>query len=153
MSSYPQSDNDPPYVTTVDVDGHPYNVSLDIRHDGVEFVGHLWFTDEDWEDDGVVDHGVLPGRSIEEVIAHAQTLSAPELVQRYRRAWAHKRRYHGLRRTTSEVLNGIRHLNRVATSMRAGLLDIEEAAMEIDGTERRLHELVDQLRAVAGVES
>ena len=46
----------------------------------------------------------------------------------------------------------IRHLNALATSMRAGLVDLEEAASEIDLTEDRLHELIDRLRPVAGVE-
>jgi hypothetical protein len=35
--------------------------------------------------------------------------------------------------------------------MRAGLLDVQEAAGEIDSTERRLHEMVGQLRLFAGV--
>jgi hypothetical protein len=50
------------------------------------------------------------------------------------------------------VLDNIKHLNALATSMRAGLLDMEEAAAEIDITEDRLHELIDRLRPVAGVE-
>ena len=53
---------------------------------------------------------------------------------------------------TVEVLENIRHLNALATSMRAGLVDIDEAAAEIDLTEDRLHELIDRLRPVAGVE-
>ncbi len=52
---------------------------------------------------------------------------------------------------TVEVLDNIRHLNALATSMRAGLVDMEEAAAEIDLTEDRLHELIDRLRPVAGV--
>ena len=35
--------------------------------------------------------------------------------------------------------------------MRAGLLDVEEAANEIASTERRLHDMVGQLRNYAGV--
>jgi hypothetical protein len=35
--------------------------------------------------------------------------------------------------------------------MRAGLLDVDEAAAEIDETERRLHATVGQLRHFAGV--
>ena len=37
--------------------------------------------------------------------------------------------------------------------MRAGLLDLDEAASEIASTEQRLHEMVGQLRAYAGVQS
>jgi hypothetical protein len=142
-----------PHIATIEVEGRRYNVALRIDHDGVEFVGRLWFADEAWaDDDGMVDQGVLPGRSAEIVVAHAQTLGERELVQRYRRALAQRRRFHGLRRLTVEVLENIRHLNALATSMRAGLVDMDEAAAEIDLTEDRLHELIDRLRPVAGVE-
>jgi hypothetical protein len=142
-----------PHIATIEVEGRRYNVALRIDHDGVEFVGRLWFADEAWaEDDGIVDQGVLPGRSPEVVVAHAQTLGERELVQRYRRALAQKRRFHALRRLTVEVLDNIRHLNALATSMRAGLVEMEEAAAEIDVTEDRLHELIDRVRSVAGVE-
>ena len=142
-----------PHIATIDVEGRRYNVALRIEHDGVEFVGRLWFSDEAWaDDDGIVDQGVLPGRSPEVVITHAQTLGERELVQRYRRALAQKRRFHALRRLTVEVLENIRHLNALATSMRAGLVDMEEAAAEIDLTEDRLHDLIDRVRNVAGVE-
>jgi hypothetical protein len=142
-----------PHIATIDFEGRRYNVALRIEHDGVEFVGRLWFSDEAWaDDDGIVDQGVLPGRSAELVVVHAQSLGDRELVQRYRRALAQKRRFHALRRLTVEVLENIRHLNALATSMRAGLVDIEEAAAEIDVTEDRLHDLIDRLRPVAGVE-
>jgi hypothetical protein len=142
-----------PHIATIDVDGQKYNVALRIEHDGIEFVGRLWFADEAWaDDDGIVDQGVLPGRSADVVIGTAQTLGERELVQRYRRALAQKRRYYALRRLTVEVLDNIRHLNALATSMRAGLVDMSEAASEIDLTEDRLHELIDRLRNVAGVE-
>ena len=79
-------------------------------------------------------------------------LPKSDLLLRFRRAVAERRRYHGLRRTTRDVLDGIKYLHHVATSMRTGRLDVEEAAREIDATEVRLHQLVSQLRAVAGVE-
>jgi len=50
------------------------------------------------------------------------------------------------------MLSKIRYLNQVAISMRAGLLDVDGAAQEIALTERQLHEIVDRLRALAGVE-
>ena len=53
---------------------------------------------------------------------------------------------------TDEVLVKIRYLNQVAISMRAGLLDVEGAAGEIDLTEKQLHELIDRLAAYAGIE-
>jgi hypothetical protein len=145
-------DNDEIFLTTADIDGHTYDVTVRIAFDGIEHVGHLWFRDADWdEDDGVYDRGSLPGRSPNEIADHARTLGAHELTLRYRRAITERRRYHGLRQVTHEVLNQIRYLNKVATSMRAGLLDLEEAAGEIAVTERRLHDMVDQLRTYAGV--
>ena len=86
------------------------------------------------------------------MIGDAQSLGDRELVQLYRRALAQKRRVHARRQLTVEVLENIRHLNALATSMRAGLVELDEAATEIDVTEDRLHELIDRLRNVAGVE-
>jgi hypothetical protein len=140
------------HVTTLDIDGRTYNVSVHVEFDGLEHIGHVWFTDADWDDDeGLRDHGVIPGRSSEEVRRQAQALPPHDLALRYRRAMSEKRRYHGLRRVTDDVLSSIRYLNKVATSMRAGLLDVEEAAAEIDSTEQKLHEMIGQLRNYAGV--
>lgn len=139
------------HVTTLEVDGRNYNVTVEIENDGVEHVGHLWFTDEEWEDEGTRDHGAIPGKSSKEVHAHATALSAGELTLRFQRALVDQRRYHGLRKLTEDVLENIRHLNKVATSMRAGLLAVDDAAEEIDATEKRLHSMVDQLRHYAGV--
>jgi hypothetical protein len=141
-----------PHLTSLDLDERLYNVSVQISHDGVEFQGRLWFADDEWEDAGMPDRGVLPGRSEDEVLGLAQRLNQDELTQRFRRAVAEKRRFHGLRTITGEVLSKIRYLNQVAISMRSGFLDVEAAAQEIDMTEVQLHELVSRLRTLAGVE-
>ena len=144
--------DDEQFVGTAEIDGRTLTVSVAVAFDEVEHVGHLWFRESEWdEDEGVVDRGALPGNSPEEVLALAQRLTLHDLTLRYRRALAERRRFHGLRSLTQEVLAQIRYLNRVATSMRAGLLDIDEAASEIANTERRLHEMVGQLRVYAGV--
>jgi hypothetical protein len=142
-----------PHVTTIDYQGRRYSVSCRIVFDGIEYVGRLWFADDAWDDTGIPDRGALPGRDREEVMALAKRLSPAELVLRYRRALAEKRRFIGLRKVTEEVLSKIRYLNQVAISMRAGLLDMDGAAQEIDLTEKQLHELIDRLRSYAGVES
>ena len=142
----------PHNITTIEFDGRVLNVSVRIVYDGIEYVGRIVFADEAWEDAGIPDQASLPGRSREEVLALARRLTPDELRQRYLRALAQRRRYHGLRRTTEEILTRIRYLNQVAISMRAGLLDAEGAAQELDLTEKQLHELVTRLRKDAGVE-
>jgi hypothetical protein len=142
-----------PHVTTIDYQGRRYSVSCRIAFDGIEYVGRLWFADDAWDDTGIPDRGALPGRDREEVLALAKRLSPAELVLRYRRALAEKRRFIGLRKVTEEILSKIRYLNQVAISMRAGLLDMDGAAQEIDLTEKQLHELIDRLKSYAGVES
>jgi hypothetical protein len=140
------------FVSTVDIDGRSYNVTVSVEYDGIEFIGHLWFSDAEWDDDeGVRDQGPIPGATAQAIVESARALSQNDLAARYRRALAERRRYHGLRQVTQEVLSQIRYLNKVATSMRAGLLDLDEAASEIDSTEKRLHEMVGQLRLFAGV--
>lgn len=139
-----------PYVTTIESGGRRYNVSVRILYDGIEYIGRLWFADEAWDDVGLPDRSALPGRSREEVITLAKRLSAAEMVKRHHRALAEKRRFIGLRKHTDEILAKIRYLNQVAVSMRAGLLDVEGAAQEIDLTEKQLHSLIDQLSEHAG---
>jgi hypothetical protein len=143
-----------PYIGTIMVGPRRFDVSVLISYDGVEYIGRLWFAAADGaaDDDRIPDRGVLPGRSKEEVEAMARRLTEGEMVARYRRATANKRRFLALRTVTDEFLRKVRYLNQVAISMRAGLIDLEGAAQEIDFTEHQLHELVRRLREVAGVE-
>jgi hypothetical protein len=141
-----------PHIATLDYDGRRYNVSCRVAFDGIEYVGRLWFADETWDDGGLPDRGALPGRTREEVLTMARRLTQQELMLRYRRALAEKRRFTGLRRSTDDILGKIRYLNQVAISMRAGLLDTEGAAAEIYLTERQLHEIIEKLKLHAGVE-
>ena len=141
-----------PHIATIESDGRRYGVTCRVGFDGVEYVGRLWFTDESGEAPAVPDRGALPGRTKEEVLASANRLTTDELVRRLRRATSAKRRFHGLRKATDEIVAKIRYLNQVAISMRAGLLDVEGAAQEIDLTEKQLHALIDRLSSFAGVE-
>lgn len=142
-----------PHIATIEVGGRRYAATCRISWDGIEYVGRVWFADESGQDGGLPDRGALPGRTRDEVMALAKRLTHDELSRRLKRAQAEKRRFHGLRRATDDILAKIRYLNQVAISMRAGLLDVEGAAGEIDLTERQLHELIDRLRDHAGVES
>ncbi len=150
MASYDEVSQ--PYIATIDSDGRRLSVSVRVGYDGVEYVGRLWFADEAWDDLGLPDRGALPGRTKEEVIAAARRLTPDDLVKRHRRALSEKRRFHGLRKATDDILAKIRYLNQVAISMRAGLLDVEGAAQEIDLTEKQLHSLIGRLSNFAGIE-
>lgn len=147
-----RDEGDQPHVATLEVEGVTYNVTLRIIFDGVEYVGRLWFASDEWDEVGMPDRGGITGRTREEVVEAAKQLTPENIRLRYRRASAEKRRFLGLRRATEEILTKIRYLNQVAVSMRAGLLDVEGAAQEIGLTERQLHDLIDHLRAHAGVE-
>jgi hypothetical protein len=139
-------------LSTIDVDDRDVRVTLHIVHDGVEFVGRLWFAETDWTNSGIPDRGLLPGRTEGEVVALARRLRPDELLQRFRRANAEKRRFHGLRRLTTEILSKIRYLNQVAVSMRSGLLDRDAARQEMQLTENQLIELVRQASQLSGIE-
>jgi hypothetical protein len=141
-----------PHIATLEYDGRRFNVTCRIAFDGIEYVGHLWVADEAWDDSGVPDRGSLPGRTRDETLTLARRLTPQELMLRYRRALAEKRRFTGLRKATEDILEKIRYLNQVAISMRAGLLDSEGAAAEIELTERQLHEIVEKLKVFAGIE-
>ena len=141
-----------PHIATIEHDGRQLDVSCRVAFDGIEYVGRLLFTDASGIEGTIPDRGALPGRSRDEVTALAKRLTPPELALRYRRALAEKRRFHELRRATDEVLTKIRYLNQVSVTMRAGLLDEEGAAQEIDLTEKQLHDLVERLRYAAGSE-
>jgi hypothetical protein len=147
-----RDENVQPHIATLEYDGRRFNVTCKVVFDGIEYVGHLWFADEAWDDNGVPDRGSLPGRTRDETLTLARRLTPQELMLRYRRALAEKRRFTGLRKATEDILEKIRYLNQVAISMRAGLLDSDGAAAEIELTERQLHEIVEKLKVFAGIE-
>jgi hypothetical protein len=141
-----------PHVASIEHDGRKLDVSCRIAFDGIEYVGRLWFADEAIAA-SLPDRGALPGRSRDDVIALAKRLTEAELALRYRRALSERRRFFELRDATEDVLEKIRYLNQLSVSMRAGLLEGEGAAQELELTEKQLHELVARLRSAAGVES
>lgn len=148
----PEGDSIEREIASINADGRQLAVSLNVAFDGIEHVGRLWFAEEEWEDEGIPDRGVISGRTTEDVITSARGLTEAELLARLRRATVNKRRYLSLRAVTDDILRKVRYLNQVAVSMRAGLIDLDGAAQEIDFTEHQLHELVARLRDAAGVE-
>src|SRR5688500_3563229 len=91
-----------PKVATIEHDGRHLDITCRIAFDGIEYVGRLWFAEQDKPDTGIVDRGAFPGRSRDEVLALASRLTPPELALRYRRAVAERRRFHELRRATED---------------------------------------------------
>jgi len=140
------------HIASIEHLGRRYSVTCRIAFDGIEYVGRLWFADEDTGANGLPDRAAIPGRSREEVLDLAQRLNAAELGLRHRRALAEKRRFIALRRVTDDILTKIRFINQIAISMRDGMLDAEGARQEIDLTEKQLHECIERLRDAAGVE-
>lgn len=144
-------------LTTIDVDGHAIEVSVRVGHDGIEYVGRLWFAELASDDaelaTGIPDRAPIPGKTREDVIARAVSLDEDDLGRRHARALAERRRYRALRLTTDDVLARIRYMNRVALLVRDGLLDSAGGTQELDQTETQLHDLVAKLRSHAGLES
>ena len=141
-----------PYIATIEHLGRRFGVRCRVAFDGIEYVGRLWFADEESGDGALPDRAAIPGRSREEVLDLARRLTPHDLTLRHRRALAEKRRYLQLRRVTDDILTKIRYLNQIALSVRTGLLDVDGASQEIDLTEKQLHECVDRLRYAAGIE-
>jgi hypothetical protein len=141
-----------PYIATIEELGRRYIVTCRVGFDGIEYVGRLWFAEEDWDDAGSPDRAAIPGASRDAVIDVARKLTPHELGLRHRRALAEKRRFIKLRRVTDDVLTKIRYINQIAIAMRDGLLDGDGAKQEIDLTEKQLHECIERLRHSAGVE-
>ena len=139
-------------LTTIHVDGRDVRVTLHTAHDGIELVGRLFFAEQEWTNSGIPDRGVLPGRTLHNVEVLARDLRPEELVQRYRRANAEKRRFHGLRHLTLELLSKVRYINQVAVSVRTGLLDGDAARQEIELMEEQMERLVRHVRHLAGIE-
>lgn len=137
-------------IASVEIDGQPMDVSVSVAYDGVEHVGRLWFAHLDGSGIVVTDRGALPGRTEEAAIARAQALTRDDLVNRYRRGLSERRRYRPLRRVTGDIIDGIRKLNGLAGSMRAGDLAPGDAAAHMAAVEAELHDLVTRLRDVAG---
>lgn len=140
------------YVGSIEHHGRRYDVTCRVSHDGIEYVGRLWFNEEGTAESGLPDRGVIPGRTREDVLDYARRLTPRDLILRYRRAVSERRRYFRLRHETDEILAKIRYLNQISISVRRWLLDEAGANQEIDVTERQLHESIERLRHNAGIE-
>jgi hypothetical protein len=137
------------HLGTLRVDGGVHNVSVRISYDGVEHVGRLWFADSVRDVEGIPDYGVIPGRTADDVLAAAREMGAEDLTRRFHRAHAEKRRYIRLRRSVEEILAKVKYMNRVAISMRGGMLDVDAAEQELDLVTDQIQDIVSRLKDVA----
>lgn len=134
------------------VDGQNCEVYLSIAYDGLEHVGRLWFTGDAVDGKAIPDHGSVPGRTEDETISLARRFSEDDLLRRFFRARAEKRKFLQLRAATQTFLEKVKHMNSVAVSVKSGQMDAATARQEFDMAVAELHELVDTLPLVAGVE-
>src|SRR3954470_3870386 len=100
-------------IATIEQSGRRYLVTCHVGFDGIEYVGRLWFAEEEWEDSALPDRGAIPGKSREEVLEWARRLTPHDLALRYRRAMSEKPKFGRLRRVTEEVLTKIRYMNQI----------------------------------------
>lgn len=137
------------HLGTLREDGGVYNVTLRVSYDGVEHLGRLWFANSVSDHEGIPDYGIIPGRTTDDVIAAARQLDAEDLMRRFHRARAEKRRHIRLRRSVEEILAKIKYMNRVAISMRGGMLDADAAQQELDLVTDQIQDIVVRLKEVA----
>ncbi len=140
------------HLGTLRVDGGVHNVSVRIWYDGVEYLGRLYFADSVKDVEGIPDYGVIPGRTADDVLAAARQMTVDDLIRRFNRAHAEKRRHIRLRRAVEEILAKIKYMNRVAVTMRHGMLDSEGASQELELIQKQIEEIVKTLPFHAGIE-
>ncbi|MEA2764613.1 MAG: hypothetical protein QOK07_1017 [Gemmatimonadaceae bacterium] len=140
-------------IRLITVDGNTYRATLRVGFDGVEYIGRLWFVDQVESKLAFLDHGAVPGATLEEAVRKAREFSEVELEHRCQRALGEKRRFGKLRRATDQMIDQIKYLNRVVVSLQAGMLDREGGQQEIRQIQNQILEIVRSLPIHAGVES
>lgn len=140
------------HLATIDADGALCDVMVRFSYDGLEHIGRLWFSGPAVGDKSLPDHGAIPGRTIEEAIQLAERFSTDDLLRRFYRARAEKRKYIQLRRATEQLLDKVKYINGIALSMRGGMLDEDGARQEMELVVKQAQELLAVMPSLAGVE-
>ena len=139
-------------IRLIALDGQTFRAVLRVVFDGIEYIGRLWFIDELDSKHAVLDHGSVPGSTVEEAVRKAREFSQAELERRCHRALSEKRRFGKLRRATDEMINKIKYLNRVVIDLQAGIMDREGGQQEIQEIQHQILAIVRTLPIHAGVE-
>jgi len=140
------------HLTTIDVDGDLCDVFVRFAYDGLEHIGRLWFSGPAVGERPLPDHGGIAGRTVEEALQFAERFTTDDLLRRLNRARAEKRKYLQLRHATNLFLEKIKYMNRVAISAKSGMLDGDGAKQELELIVKQMHDLVERLPLLAGVE-
>ena len=136
----------------MNIDGQWYDVSVQLWHDGTKYAGRVWFAGAGTGEGGMPGRRLFYGATREEVLQRVREMEPAELKGQFRHAMEDRRRYLPLRAVVDELLHNVRLLNQVAVEWRTGMTPPDPAEQEMQRIEDRLHELVNGLRSVAGLE-
>jgi hypothetical protein len=136
----------------IQIDAQWYDMTLQFWHDGTKFAGRLWFNGAGTGEGGMPGRRLYYGATKDELVEVVQGLGEEEIRNQFRAAMTDRRRYLPLRAATEELLYNVRMLNQVAVEWRTGAADDAVSQREMARIEERLHEIVNSLRAVAGIE-
>jgi hypothetical protein len=112
--------------------------------------GRLWYSEAGGTE--VWDKEEFFGRSPEELLRQARSVSAEELVGRFRASYDDRRRYFAMRAIMDDLIEKARALNRIAVRSAAGEADPERARADLDRIQQEMQALVAGLREVAAKE-
>jgi hypothetical protein len=139
------------FVGYIHVEGLQWRVMVRLRlEDEAWWRGRLWFSEAGGTE--VWDKEEIFGRSPEELLRQARSVSAEALIGRFRASYDDRRRYFALRALMDDLIDKARALNRIAVRAAAGEAAPERTRAELDRLEQEMHTLVAGLREVAAKE-
>ena len=139
------------FVGYIHVEGLQWRVMVRLRlEDEAWWRGRLWFSEaggtEGWDKEEIF------GRSPEELLRQARSVSAEELIGRFRASYDDRRRYFALRAIMDDLIEKARALNRIAVRAAVGEADPVRARADLDRIQQEMQALVAGLREVAAKE-
>ncbi|HEX4575406.1 MAG TPA: hypothetical protein VH158_09755 [Gemmatimonadales bacterium] len=138
------------FVGYVYIGALKWRVMLRLQLEAGAWRGQLWFAEAGGME--VKDTEELVGRSPEELLQHARSLPAEDLIRRFRASYGERRRCFALRAVTDELIEHVRALNRAAARAAAQQLDGPRAVQEVARHQEHMHLLVEGMGAIAGRE-